>query len=171
MIARRLLIVSAVVLMSTTLAAQAPPAASPAEPSTLPAVSALKIGTRVGLPEKSTYDDGGRRDPFVSLIVERAPSVSTGGDSIQARPKGLAGLSVVDAHIKGIITSGDKWIAIVSGPNGTFLAHMNDKLYDGSVRKIERDGVVFVTRVTDVAGKMVNKEVRKAIRATAGDSK
>jgi Tfp pilus assembly protein PilP len=171
MTASRLLIIAAGVGLSTTLAAQAPPAPAAQAPVIAP-LSALKIGTRVGLPEKSTYDDGGRRDPFVSLIVERAPSVATGGNSMEARAKGLAGISVVDARVKGIITSGEKWLAIISGPNGAmYLAHTDDKLHDGSVRKIERDSVLFVTRAADGTGKMVSREVRKAIRATAGETK
>ena len=170
--ALRLFIIGTGVCLSTTLAAQTPPQAAAAPIPVIAPLSNLKIGTRVGLPEKSTYDDGGRRDPFVSLIVERAPSVSTGGDTIEARAKGLAGISVVDARVKGIITSGEKWLAIISGPNGAmYLAHTDDKLHDGAVRKIERDSVVFVARMADHTGKMVSKEVRKAIRATAGESK
>ena len=170
--ALRLFIICTGVCLGTTLAAQAPPPPAAAPIPVIAPLSNLKIGTRVGLPERSTYDDGGRRDPFVSLIVERAPSVSTGGDSMEARAKGLAGVSVVDARVKGIITSGEKWLAIISGPNGAmYLAHKDDKLHDGSVRKIERDSVLFVARVTDVTGKIVNREVRKGIRATAGETK
>lgn len=164
------LMVGAGLGLGTTLAAQAPPSASPV-PVVAP-LSTLKIGTRVGVPEKSTYDDGGRRDPFVSLIVERPPAIATGGDSMETRAKGLAGVSVVDARVKGIITSGEKWLAIISGPNGAmYLAHADDKLHDGLVRKIERDSVVFVARTVDHAGKTVSREVRKAIRATAGETK
>ena len=165
MITRRLLAIGAGVLMSATLAAQAPPlpASAPAAPAP------LKIGTRVGLPEKSGYDDGGRRDPFVSLIVERAPVVATAGESMEARAKGLAGLDVVDVAVRGIITSGDQWLAIIAGPNGAqYLAHTDDRLHDGSVRRIDRESVVFLARVPDGTGKIVSREVRKGIRAGAG---
>ncbi len=165
MITRRLLTIGAGLLMSATMAAQAPPPLqTPSEPSP------LKIGTRVGLPDKSGYDDGGRRDPFVSLIVERAPAVATAGESMEARAKGLAGVAVVDVAVKGIITSGDKWLAIIAGPNGAmYLAHANDKLHDGSVRRIDRDSVVFLARVPDGTGKIVSREIRKGIRAGTGD--
>jgi len=168
-IARRLLMIGAGLLVSATLAAQAPPA-PPVPPAATPLpLSTLKIGTRVGPPQKSGYDDGGRRDPFVSLIVERAPAVATSGDSMEARAKGLAGIAVVDAAVKGIITSGNEWLAIIAGPNGAqYLAHTNDKLHDGSVRRIDRESVVFLARSSDVTGKVVSREVRKGIRATAG---
>lgn len=163
MIAARVLLIGAVALVSATVAAQTPP---PPLPTASPV---LKIGTRVGLPEKSGYDDGGRRDPFASLIVERPPAVATAADSMEARAKGLAGLAVVDAAVKGIITSGEKWLAIISGPNGVmYLARTDDRLHDGSVRRIDRDSVVFMAKVPDGTGKMVSREVRKGIRASAG---
>jgi hypothetical protein len=113
----------------------------------------LKIGTRVGLPEKSGYDDGGRRDPFASLSVEKPQAIATTGDAVEIRAKGLAGVAVVDASVKGIITSGNEWLAIIAGPNGAqYLAHTNDKLHDGSVRRIDRESVVFLARVADVTG-------------------
>jgi Tfp pilus assembly protein PilP len=178
MIAARILIIGAALVVSAPIAAQAPQTPPPA-PQTAPSapplslpLSTLKIGTRVGLPERTTYDDGGRRDPFVSLIVEKAPAVSTASGSMEARAKGLAGVSVVDAAVKGIITSGDKWIAIIAGPNGAqYLAHADDRLHDGSIRRIDRESVLFVARVADGTGKMVSREVRKGIRATAGDAK
>ena len=179
MIARRpltilcVLITGVSLVVSATLSAQAPPPVpEQTTAATAPVSTLIKIGTRVGLPEKSTYDDGGRRDPFVSLIVERAPSVATGGNSMEARAKGLAGVSVVDAAVKGVITSGEKWIAIIAGPNGAmYLAHTNDKLHDGSVRRIDRDAVLFVVRVADGTGKMIAREVKKPIRAAAGESR
>ena len=166
MIAVRLLVIGSVLLVGATVAAQAPP--PPTMPPDVPPLASLKIGTRVGLPS-SGYDDGGRRDPFVSLIVDRPPAVATAGDSMEARAKGLAGVAVVDAAVKGIITSGNEWLAIIAGPNGAqYLAHANDRLHDGSVRKIDRDSVTFLARVRDVAGKVVAREVRKGIRATGG---
>lgn len=159
----KLLMIGAGLLVGATVAAQAP-TTPPAAP-----LPALKIGTRVGLPEKSGYDDGGRRDPFASLIVERPPAVATSADSMEARAKGLAGIAVVDAAVRGIITSGNEWLAIIAGPGGAqYLAHANDRLHDGSVRRIDRDSVVFVAKAADVTGKIVSREVRKGIRATGG---
>ena len=167
--AAKLLLIGAGLLVGVTVAAQAPPAPQAEAPR--PAAP-LKIGTRVGPPQLSGYDDGGRRDPFASLIVEKAPTVATSGDSMEARAKGLAGVAVVDASVKGIITSGSEFLAIIAGPNGAqYIAHANDKLHDGSVRRIDRESVLFVSRATDVTGKMVSREVRKGIRATAGGAK
>jgi Tfp pilus assembly protein PilP len=160
----RLIMCGTAVLLGVTVAAQSP--------SPQPAPVELKIGTRVGLPVTSGYDDGGRRDPFVSLIREQSPAVASTGVSVQARPKGLPGLSVNDISVKGIITSGEKWIAIVAGPDGkSYMAHTDDKLFDGAVRGIARDHVVFLARVPDGTGKVIAREVRKGIRATAGEGR
>ena len=168
---RSLLYSGAVLLMCASVAAQAPPPATQAAPAPTP-FPALKIGTRVGIPAHATYDDAGRRDPFVSLIIERPAAVATASDSIEARAKGLAGVSVVDAAVRGIITSGDKWIAIIAGPNGVmYLARTNDRLHDGSVRRIEAEAVTFLAKVQDVTGKTVSREVRKGLRAGAGEGR
>lgn len=164
MIGARLLIASASLLVSASVVAQAQ------QPQPTP--PGLKIGTRVGVPDTSGYDDGGRRDPFVSLIVEKPLAVATAADSVEARAKGLAGVAINDVAIKGIITSGDKWLAIIAGPDGVmYLARTDDRLHDGVVRRIDRDAVVFLARARDVAGKMVSREVRKGLRAGTGDGR
>lgn len=125
----------------------------------------IKIGTRVGVPA-SGYDSGGRRDPFASLIKEQPTNVP---EADVTRAKGLAGVAVVDAVVTGILTSGQKWIAIVAGPDGnTYLARTNDKLHDAVVRRIDRDSVTFLARVPDGTGTIVSREVKKGLRPTTG---
>ncbi len=164
MIGVRAFAACAALLVSASAAAQTP--------TPQPVAPELKIGTRVGVPDKSGYDDGGRRDPFVSLIREQVAVVSNTGQAVQARAKGLAGVAINDVAIKGIITSGQKWLAIIAGPDGKmYLAHTDDKLHDGTVRRIDRDSVVFLARVQDGTGKMISREVRKGIRPSTGDSR
>jgi Tfp pilus assembly protein PilP len=133
----------------------------------------LKIGTRVGVSDASGYDSGGRRDPFASLIVERVLATVA---APTRRAAGLAGLAMVDVSVKGIITNGETWIAIVAGPDGaTYMARPNDRLHDAVVRRIDRDAVVFAAQVTDVTGASHTREVRKALRpqgeAKTGDAR
>ena len=176
MIGARCFVVGAVLLMSGTLAAQAPAAlqAPPAQQplqTTFP-LPTLKIGSRVGVPAKSGYDDGGRRDPFASLIAEKQAAVATATEPAEGRAKGLAGVAVVDVAVKGIMTSGQTWMAIVAGPDGAmYLAHANDRLHDGMIRRIDKDAVVILARVPDGTGKMVSREVRKGIRPQTGDGR
>ena len=125
----------------------------------------LKIGTKVGEGQASGYDSGGRRDPFASLIAEQTAVVEAEGK----RAKGLAGVAVVDVVVTGIITSGKAWLAIVAGPDGAmYIARTNDRLHDAVIRRIDRESVVFFAKVTNGAGDVVSREVRKTLRPATG---
>lgn len=163
-VGRRIAILMAVLVGASVGArAQQPPAASPP----------LKIGTRVGGPEKSGYDAGGRRDPFAGLIAEKAPAAASGApEPGVVRAKGLAGVAIVDARVTGIIANGESLLAIVAGPDGAmYLAHADDRLHDGVVRRIDRDAVVFLAQVPDGTGRIVSREVRKGLRPGTGDGR
>lgn len=136
---------------ATSLSAQTP---APPAPKTPPAAK--------------EYSDGGRRDPFVSLI---APRVAPTAPAAASRPKsipgaGLSGLAVSDVTVKGLIKSGATYIALLQGPDGrTYMAKREDRLQDGVVTRIESDGVVFTERLSDSAGMVHTRDVRKALRA------
>jgi Tfp pilus assembly protein PilP len=148
---RAVVAMGAVVALAAGVTAQEPPP--------------IKIGTRVGV-EPSGYDPQGRRDPFASLVRESPAATAT---SDAPRAKGLAGIAVTDVEVTGIITAGEKWLAIVAGPDGTtYLARTNDRLHDATIRRIDRDAVVFLARTRDVTGATVSREVRKALRPTTG---
>ena len=80
-----------------------------------------------------SYDPGGRRDPFRSLFEETA--IRRKGP----RPRGVAGMLVVELALTGIVrdTTGGN-IAVVMGTDskGYFL-HVGDEVYDGSVIAID----------------------------------
>lgn len=129
------------------------------------AAPAITVGSRVG--ESSTdYNDGGRRDPFMSLI---APKAAPAQPSAAAPPRaiaGLAGLSVNDATVKGLMRSGDTLIALLQGPDGrTYMAKRQDRLQDGVIARIDADAVVFTARVPDAAGVVRTRDIRKPLRA------
>jgi len=135
------------------------------------AAAMLAAQTPAAVPTPKAYADGGRRDPFVSLIVPKAaPNVSA-----NSRPKpavaGLAGLAVSDAVVKGLIKSGTTFIALLQGPDGrTYMARRQDRLQDGVVTRIESDGVVFTERAADATGIVHSRDVRKPLRATNSGS-
>lgn len=124
----------------------------------------IAVGARVGSQPPSGYDDGSRRDPFVSQIVSKRAAAASG------RPAaGLAGLSVSDAVVTGLVKSGSKVIAILQGPDGkSFMARSQDRLLDGFVKSIDNDGVVFVAELSDAAGASRPREIRKSIHVMAG---
>ena len=107
-----------------------------------------------------TYDPQGRRDPFVSLR-------GTGGGmtSTQNRPAGLAGVSVAEVVLRGIVRSGNEFVALAQSPDGrTFQLRRNDRLFDGSVKQIGIDAVVFVQQVNDPLSLVKQREVRKTMK-------
>jgi hypothetical protein len=141
--------------------AQTPESAASA-PSALPVLSApaaIPLGTRVGeIP--TTYDDGGRRDPFTSLVVRRT---NAGIAGVAGRPRsGLGALALADVSVRGIVRSGTVMMAVLEGPNKrSFIAKTKDHLLDATVSSIDPAGVVFA-EVSEPG--VTPNHVRKALR-------
>jgi type IV pilus assembly protein PilP len=112
--------------------------------------------------EAYTYNPEGRRDPFVSLL--RRGTDLRGGP--MTRPEGVAGLLIGEVTIKGIVKSPRGFIAMVLSPdNKTFIVRPNDRLFDGTVKAITVDAVVFSQEVNDPLSLVKQREVRKPLRA------
>ena len=107
-----------------------------------------------------TYDPQGRRDPFVSLRGTGANMSST-----QNRPPGLGGVTIAELVIRGIVRSGNAFIALAQAPDGrTFQLRRNDRLFDGTVKQIGIDAVVFIQEVNDPLSLVKQREVRKTMK-------
>jgi hypothetical protein len=133
-------------------------------PSSARAQETVTVGSRVGSAPPSGYDDGNRRDPFTSLISPKRSGVTPG----RVMP-GLAGLSVSDALVTGIVRAGKSALAIIQGPDGkSFTAHVQDRLQDAVIRSIDSNGVVFVAEISDAAGMTHPREIRKALHVVVG---
>ena len=112
--------------------------------------------------ESFSYNPEGRRDPFVSLT-------SRGSDQASARAgqelEGAGGLSAGEISVRGIVATGDGYMAMVQGPNGkTFVVHQSDKLLDGTVKSITAQAIVILQDVSDPLSVVKQKEVRKLLR-------
>ena len=138
-----------------------PPAGSPS--------SGSQHSTAAGSQEQSgpgySYDPAGRRDPFVSLLGRGSDLPSTTG----SRPAGLAGLLINEVTLKGVLKSSKgEYIALLQSPdNHTFIVHPGDKVFDGTVKAITQDAVVFSQDVNDPLSLVKQREVRKTIRPEA----
>ena len=142
--------------------AKTPPAAAPGAPTApAPKVDQPPPAQGAGY----SYDPAGRRDPFVSLTGRGGDVPIPGG----ARPSGLAGLLVNEITVKGVLKSPKGgFIALVQAPdNRTYIVHSGDKVFDGSVKAITQDTVVFSQDVNDPLSLVKQREVRKAIRPEA----
>jgi type IV pilus assembly protein PilP len=146
-------------------APQAP--AGQAQPQKPPAAEAPADKQQPPPPQGAgySYDPSGRRDPFVSLA-------SRGGDVAPppgARPAGVSGLLVNEMTVKGVWKSSrGGFIALVQSPdNRTYIVKAGDKVFDGTVKQITQDAVVFSQDVNDPLSLVKQREVRKQIRPEA----
>jgi Tfp pilus assembly protein PilP len=141
------------------LAAQAvvPPTVTPpaAPPATAPAVAAPV--------ETYTYEPSGRRDPFLNLLG--FTEVQTPG-GIARHIDGIAGLSVSETTVRGVMKSGSALIALVQGADKrTYVVHQGDKLLDGTIKAVVPEGLVIVQPVNDPLSPVKQREVRKSLRS------
>ena len=150
-------------------AAPAPAPVVPGQPGAAPMVPG-QPGAAPIQAEKTgagySYDPAGRRDPFVTLTGRGGDLPTEGGGS---RPPGIAGVLVSEVTVKGVIKSSKGgFIALVQSPdNHTYLIHPGDKVFDGTVKTITQDAVVFSQDVNDPLSLVKQREVRKTIRPEA----
>ena len=152
------------VLAGSPAAAQtAPPAAPPAQPAASQPQTPAAQPVEAAKPGYS-YDPEGRRDPFQSLLGR--------GNDPQAnanRPSGVAGLLISDVSVKGILRDRTGFVAMIQAPEGkTFLVKAGDKLFDGKVKAISQDKVIFSQDVNDPLSLVKQREIPKAVRPADG---
>ena len=147
------------------LAAWAFPAAvgaqKPAGPATAPARGATPPARGAPPPEIYTYDSSGRRDPFVSLI-----GVGTEPRLAVSKVEGLAGMTVNEISVRGVMQSRGGLVAMVQGPDKkTYLIHQGDKFADGIVKSVTTQGLVIMQEVNDPLSLVKQREIRKQLRS------
>ena len=93
------------------------------------------------------YDPAGRRDPFRSLLdgmQEEEAGVT------KVRPPGLPGMLVEELRVEGIIQTPSGILAFVQGrDNLSYVIRPGTRLYNGEVKEILPDRVVFRQQVDD----------------------
>ncbi len=109
--------------------------------------------------EGYAYKPEGRRDPFVSLINR-----GTDGRQAKKKPEGIAGLMFSEIALRGIVMAPTGPLAVVQGPDRSYIVHVGDRLFDGVVKSITADSVVVVQEVNDPLSLAKQREVRKTLR-------
>jgi hypothetical protein len=96
--------------------------------------------------EGYSYDPGGRRDPFLSLLQRTQTK-----EAPQQRPEGVPGLLIDEIEVKGIFQLQGRTFAQVqaSDKDKSYLIQEGDQLYDGEVVSIARGEVTFKQVVND----------------------
>lgn len=155
MIDRRSLLAVAVATALLARVGAQQPAAPPARPAAAPAKAEAPA------PATYSYNREGRRDPFVSLVGRVGEANTTG-----VRPGGLPGILIQEVSLKGIIRQSAGYVAMVQGPDKkTYTARPGQRLFDGTVKSITNDAVVFSQDVTDPLSLVKQREVRKTLRS------
>lgn len=108
-----------------------------------------------------TYDPGGRRDPFKSLLVGGSASAAATGP----RPKGIPGLLIDEIDLSGIFITPQGPVAQVQASNRkeSYLLRVGEHLYDGEVVNITSNEVVFRQKVNDPTALKPFREVVKKL--------
>lgn len=143
------------------LAAQTPAPAAPAAPAGQ--VEQPKPG-QPAAPAPFSYEPEDRRDPFLSLLGRGNNPTTT-----VSRPSGVAGLLIADVSVKGIVRDKGGFIAMIQGADSkTYIVRPGDRLFDGSVKSIVADKVVFSQDVSDPLSLVKQREIPKAVRPADG---
>ena len=95
--------------------------------------------------KRFSYDPGGRRDPFRSLLEQVSRFKGP-------RPKGITGMLVGEVDLVGIVKDRSGNVAFFRGSdNKGYFLRLGDEMYDGRVLGIDPDAgaVTFRQRVDD----------------------
>jgi type IV pilus assembly protein PilP len=129
---------------------EAPPAAAPDATAEVLDVSRIEEILRgdqeVMQGDLFSYDPAGRRDPFRSLLETLEPQEEVR----EERPPGLPGALIEELRLQGIIQTEGGIIAFVQGREGiSYIIRPGTKLYNGEVKEILPNRVVFQQQVND----------------------
>ncbi len=103
----------------------------------------------------------GRRDPFVSPVVNRS-MIGSGCST------GKRCLAIDQINLKGVVKSESGMIAVVvNSLDKAYFLHENDPVFNGYVVKITGDSIIFKETVQDRLGKPFTREVTKKITTSA----
>jgi hypothetical protein len=133
----------------------------PSQPKTAVAVEDKKNPVDPKKDEHKISMAGGRRDPFISPVVNR----SMGGSGCSSGKRCLA---VDQIALTGIVKSEAGMIAVVvNAMNKAYFLRENDPVFNGFVVKITGDSIIFKETLQDKLGKSFTREVTKKISTPA----
>jgi hypothetical protein len=124
----------------------------------------------LSVPPGYRYEPRGRRDPFVNPIPRQQAGVQQESVPL-VRPDGLPGVLVSEVKLSGIVHSADKEmnkVMLVVGKN-TYFAKKGDRLFDGVIKEIRPNEVVF-TMVSATTRKPVNRDTVVRTGGSSGTS-
>ncbi len=126
-------------------------------PGTTVAVQDSKAGQDSRKPAPKAIHAVGRRDPFVSPVVNLG-AIGSGCSS------GKRCLAIDQVALKGIVKSDNGMIAVVvNAMDKAYFLRENDPVFNGYVVKITGDSIVFKETFHDKLGKPLTRDITKTI--------
>ena len=146
---------------ATAAVAGQPPAAKPAGAKPPDGKVAAQVPAEppppLAVPPGYSYQPRGRRDPFVNPL----PKTPEGPveEKVVIRPDGLPGVLVSEVKLSGIIYSPVQTMkkAMLVVGRSTYFARQGDSLFDGVIKEIRPNEVVFAM-VSTTTKQPVNRE-------------
>ena len=146
---------------ATAAVAGQPPAAKPAGAKPPDGKVAAQVANEppppLAVPPGYSYQPRGRRDPFVNPLP-KTPEASVEEKAV-IRPDGLPGVLVSEVKLSGIIYSPVQTMkkAMLVVGRSTYFARQGDSLFDGVIKEIRPNEVVFAM-VSTTTKQPVNRE-------------
>jgi hypothetical protein len=134
--------------------------ATPIAPKSTDSTGSEKEAAKSEKQEDKKYSMTGKRDPFISPVVNRqmGSGCSTGKKC----------LDIEQIALHGVVKSDNGMIAVVTnGLNKAYFLRENDPVFNGYVVKITVDSIVFKETFQDRLGKPFTKDVVKRILTPA----
>jgi Tfp pilus assembly protein PilP len=133
---------------------------TPITPKSTNPTSSEKEAAKSEKPEDKKYSMTGKRDPFISPVVNR----QTGSGC----STGKKCLDIEQIALHGVVKSDNGMIAVVTnGLNKAYFLRESDPVFNGYVVKITVDSIVFKETFQDRLGKPFTKDVVKRILTPA----
>jgi hypothetical protein len=133
-------------------------------------VAAEKIPTAEELkPIVSKYDGLGKRDPFMSLLSLREEDRTrlVPPPPLEERPPGLPGLLISEVSVAGVAAGNTKKIVVLKGIDGiSYIAEPGSTLFDGLLKEVNEQGVVFTRTEKTTDGKSKSYKVTKPFNSS-----
>jgi hypothetical protein len=155
-----LLTASAAWLATSAFAQGGPAPAPPAAPAAAPQDEGIREVAPV--PGGYTYNSGGRRDPFMSLV--RRGSATGKERPVKA---GLEGLLIQELALRGILKDQQGYLAFLSGPDGkSYWPRVGQRFFDGQLVGIDATTATFRQEVSDPLSPVRTRDVKKYLYPT-----
>jgi hypothetical protein len=122
----------------------------------------LSIINSTGIP----YRSGNRQDPFWHPApVKTTAKVEDAVASLGLPPPGIAGTYIAQAALEGVSIGDDRRTAIIRGADDrAYFLREGDRLFDGYLKTINDDSIMFIRETRMRSGKTSTQEVTKRLR-------